>query len=150
MRSIVWRPLTSHPEVVSSFLATWDAWLKTRDVPNYISQPFRAQTWAPVGPLGVRLGAAACRTPVHAGSPSPAFSVEPRVRETGGRDSAPGAGPGVVAPGPRGWGEPLRDTALPGQPIDVEAPRLDWSGSGTGQRGGRDEGRARRALSARL
>lgn len=146
-------PVDSHPEVVSSFLATWDAWLKTCDVPNYISQPFRVQTWAPLRPLGVRLSAAACRTPVCAGSPSPpppAFSVEPRVRETGGRDSAPGAGLGVVAPGPRGWGESLRDTALPGQPIDVEAPRLDWSGSGTGQRGGRDEGRARRALSARL
>lgn len=52
MRSIVWRPLTSHPEVVSSFLATWDAWLKTCDVPNYISQPFRAQTWAPGGAPG--------------------------------------------------------------------------------------------------
>lgn len=141
----------SHPKVVSSFLATWDAWLKTGDVPNYISQPFRAQTWAHFGPLRVCLGAAACRTPVRAGSPSPAFSVEPRVRETGGGGgSAPGAVPGVVAPGPRGWGKPLRDTALPGQPIDVEAPRLDWSESGTGQRGGRDEGRARRALSARL
>lgn len=90
----------SHPKVVSSFLATWDAWLKTRDVPNYISQPFRAQTWAHLRPLWVRQGAAACRTPVRAGSPSPAFSVGPRVRETGGAGQCPGGRAGRGGPRP--------------------------------------------------
>lgn len=94
-------PVDSHPEVVSSFLATWDAWLKTCDVPNYISQPFRVQTWAPLRPLGVRLSAAACRTPVCAGSPSP-----PPPRFLGGAQSPRNWGAGQCPRGRAGCGGP--------------------------------------------
>lgn len=142
MRSTVWRLLTSHPEVVSSFLAAWDAWLKTCDVPNYISQPFRAQTWAPVGPLGVRLGAAACRIPVPAGSPSPAFSVEPGVRETGGAGQCPGGRAGCGGPRPLRVGRassrhrPPRAANRCGGTAPGLEPERDWPARGPGRGAG--------------
>lgn len=133
----------SHPKVVSSFLATWDAWLKTGDVPNYISQPFRAQTWAHFGPLRVCLGAAACRTPVRAGSPSPAFSVEPRVRETGGGGGqCPGGSAGRGGPRPSRVGQapsrhrpPRAANRCGGAAPGLERER-DWPARGPGRGAG--------------
>lgn len=103
-------PVDSHSEVVSSFLATWDAWLKICDVPNYISQPFRAQTWAPLRPLGVRLSAAACRTRCVLGPHPPLSRWSPESEKLGG---------GTV---PRGQGRVWWPQALEGGASPFETP----------------------------
>lgn len=138
------KAVDSRSEVVSSPLATRDAWLKPHDVPNHNSQPLRAQTWAPLGPLRVRPGAAACGTPVRSGSPfpSPPFSAKLRVRGTGGGTVPRGLGRAWWPPRPSRVGRtpsrhrpPRAANGGGGAALGLE-PARDWPARGPGRGAG--------------